>query len=100
MSPAPATRWLLALSVLVSVLTAASPSEASAKEGEPAPGKTKGRTELVGVGSDGKLHYSPYTSRGDALPDFSHCGYAGGDRAIPDAPVRETLSPQPDGSDD
>src|SRR5262249_29948555 len=26
--------------------------------------------------------------RGDRIPDFSHCGYAGGDRPIPAAPVR------------
>lgn len=27
-------------------------------------------------------------SRGDGMPDFSHCGYAGGDRPVPVAPVR------------
>jgi hypothetical protein len=99
----PTPRWLFALAVLVPVLRAAepgSPSKVLAKEGEPAPGKTPGRTELVGVGTDGRLRYQPYTSRGDTLPDFSHCGYAGGDRAIPDAVVRETLSPKAGEGDD
>jgi hypothetical protein len=60
---------------------------------EPAPGATPGQSTLVLVGADGRLRYAPYSSRGDTLPDFSNCGYAGGDRAIPDAPVRETLAP-------
>ena len=33
--------------------------------------------------------------RGDRVPDFSHCGYAGGDRPVPDAPVRVVVAPQP-----
>ncbi len=89
MSPAPVVRWLLAPLILVPVLRAV----------EPAPGKTKGRTDLVSVGTDGKLHYSPYTSRGDILPDFSHCGYGAGEHPIPTAEVRETLSPQAGGDD-
>jgi hypothetical protein len=30
---------------------------------------------------------------GNRVPDFSTCGYAGGDRQIPDAPVRVVVSP-------
>jgi hypothetical protein len=67
---------------------------------EPVPGRTPGRSELVSAGADGRLRYSPYTSRSDIIPDFSHCGYAGGDRAIPDMPVRETLSPRVGEGDD
>src|SRR5262249_28579773 len=32
-------------------------------------------------------------SQGNRIPDFSHCGYAGGDRSIPDAPVRVAVPP-------
>lgn len=67
---------------------------------EPTPGRTAGRSELVQVGADGRLQYAPYTSRGDTLPDFSHCGYAAGERAIPDAPVRERLAPRLGEGDD
>ena len=30
---------------------------------------------------------------GNRVPDFSTCGYAGGDRPIPDAPVRVVVAP-------
>src|SRR3954465_2701109 len=83
--------WLSALLLVTAML---------AHGAEPVPGKTKGRSELVSLGADGRLHYSPYSSRGDTIPDFSNCGYAGGDQALPDAPVRETLSPNTDGADD
>jgi hypothetical protein len=33
--------------------------------------------------------------RGDRVPDFSSCGYAGGDREIPTAPVRVVVAPVP-----
>jgi hypothetical protein len=32
-------------------------------------------------------------ANGNRVPDFSTCGYAGGDRPIPDAPVRVVVSP-------
>ena len=32
-------------------------------------------------------------AHGNRVPDFSTCGYAGGDRPIPDAPVRVVVSP-------
>jgi hypothetical protein len=85
----PVTPWIM-LSLVAAV---------SLPAAEPAPGKVKGHTDLISIGADGHLHYSPYTSRGDTIPDFSNCGYAGGDRAIPDAPVRETLSSEPGGDD-
>jgi hypothetical protein len=90
MSHTPAARWLLALLISLPAVFAA----------EPAPGMTAGRSSLVSPGPDGRLRYTPYTSRGDIIPDFSHCGYAGGDRAIPDVPVRETLSPKSGEGDD
>lgn len=86
----PAARWLIVAPALVAVLSAA----------EPGPGRTPGRSELVSPGPDGRLRYTSYSPRGDIIPDFSHCGYAGGDRAIPDVPVRETLSPRVGEGDD
>ncbi len=67
---------------------------------EPKPGEEPGRSVLVSVGTKGGLAYAPYSERGDVLPDFSHCGYGGGGVPLPDAPVRETLEPQPGDGDD
>lgn len=47
---------------------------------------------VVSLGKDGRLVYDTDTN-GNRVPDFSTCGYAGGDREIPDAPVRVTVSP-------
>ena len=47
---------------------------------------------IVSVGSDGHLVYDA-DARGNHVPDFSTCGYAGGDREIPNAPVRVVVSP-------
>lgn len=38
-------------------------------------------------GKDGKLNYTP-DEKGNRIPDFSYCGYAAGERAIPDALVK------------
>jgi hypothetical protein len=40
----------------------------------------------------GELTYAA-DARGNRVPDFSSCGYAGGSRPIPDAPVRIVVSP-------
>lgn len=45
-------------------------------------------------GQDGKLVYTP-DYRGNRIPDFSAAGYAGGEKAIPDVPVKVTLAPEP-----
>jgi len=47
---------------------------------------------IISQGKDGTLVYSP-DDHGNRLPDFSTCGYAGGDRQIPDVPVRVVVSP-------
>ncbi|HSY19559.1 MAG TPA: hypothetical protein VK815_14555, partial [Candidatus Acidoferrales bacterium] len=47
---------------------------------------------IISGGKDGKLTYD-VDERGNRVPDFSSAGYAGGDRPIPDAPVRMTVSP-------
>jgi hypothetical protein len=46
------------------------------------------------------LEYRPYDEKGDTIPDFSACGYAGGGVAMPDVPVRVTVVPWSGASDD
>jgi hypothetical protein len=47
---------------------------------------------LVSIAPDGRLHYDA-DEHGNRVPDFSTCGYAGGNQPIPDAPVRVVVSP-------
>lgn len=49
-------------------------------------------TPIISMGKDGRLVYDP-DANGNRVPDFSTCGYAGGDQQIPDAPVRVVVSP-------
>jgi hypothetical protein len=49
---------------------------------------------LVSPGKDGRLAYDA-DAHGNRVPDFSNCGYAGGNRLIPDAPVRVVVAPRP-----
>jgi len=49
--------------------------------------------------SGGSLSYRSVDSRGDRIMDFSHAGYKGGGVALPNAPVRVTLSPVSSGDD-
>ena len=55
-------------------------------------GAPKGPSQVISAGADGRLIYDA-DERGNRVPDFSSCGYAGGDRPIPDAPVRVSVSP-------
>lgn len=87
----------LFFAALISALQPFSPSTFSSP---PSPGKTPGVTVLVTPNPDGSLTCAPYTGKGDTFPDFSHCGYKGGNAAIPDAPVRETLAPSGDKKSD
>src|SRR5215204_5107009 len=50
------------------------------------------KNPIITSSRDGKLAYAA-DERGNRIPDFSTSGYAGGDRAIPDAPVRIVISP-------
>ncbi|MBR1630857.1 MAG: hypothetical protein IJ680_03295 [Paludibacteraceae bacterium] len=50
------------------------------------------QSSLLKVQADGSLTYKP-DADGFCLPDFSHAGYAGGDREIPQVPVVKTISP-------
>jgi hypothetical protein len=52
----------------------------------------KGPPPIISNAADGQLHYDA-DERGNRVPDFSSCGYAGGDRPIPDAPVRVVVAP-------
>ena len=47
---------------------------------------------IISIAADGRLTYDA-DEHGNRVPDFSTCGYVGGDRQIPDAPVRVTVSP-------
>ncbi len=58
------------------------------------PAAPQDRSPIVSLGKDGRLTYDA-DERGNRVPDFSHCGYAGGDLAIPDAPVRVVVEPKP-----
>lgn len=51
-----------------------------------------GTSQRLAVGSDGRLQYFPH-SNGDTIPDFSRAGYGGGGVALPNLPVRQTVSP-------
>ena len=52
----------------------------------------RNQTPILSLSADGRLAYDP-DEHGNRVPDFSHCGYAGGDRAIPEAPVRVVVQP-------
>ncbi len=74
------------------VLAAAIILTASAAQGqESAPASEKSAVP-VSQGKDGKLVYAA-NEQGNRIPDFSHCGYAGGDRDIPNVPVRVVVPP-------
>jgi PKD repeat protein len=49
-------------------------------------------TDRAKLQSDGSLTYSEDTDR-NRIPDFSHAGYRSGGVAIPDVPVRQTITP-------
>src|SRR3972149_3276341 len=62
------------------------------------PSRALAQSLPVHMGPDGRLVYER-DERGDQVPDFSNCGYAGADRDIPNVPVRVTVTPI-DGDDD
>ena len=47
---------------------------------------------IIATGANGQLHYDA-DERGNRVSDFSCCGYAGGDKTIPGAPVRVVVAP-------
>ncbi len=60
-------------------------------------GISRAQPPAVSPGPDGKLVYAA-DERGNRIPDFSNCGYAGADRDIPDVPTVVSLAPS--GGDD
>jgi len=60
---------------------------------------SQSQSKLATIGSDSKIIYTPYTPKGDILPDFSHCGYMGGGVSIPKVKVVGTIY-APSGGDD
>jgi hypothetical protein len=63
------------------------------------PGYTQSEAALVYPGNNGKLVYKKHVNTNESnldniIIDFSNCGYMGGGVAIPDVPVKITLSPQ------
>ena len=53
----------------------------------------KNAPAILSVGKNGQLVYGA-DARGNRIPDFSSCGYAGGDRPIPDCSVQVVVKPQ------
>ncbi|HTY89188.1 MAG TPA: DUF6298 domain-containing protein [Candidatus Acidoferrum sp.] len=47
---------------------------------------------IISMGADGRLVYDA-DERGDRVPDFSTCGYAGGNRPLPEAPAKVVVAP-------
>src|SRR5207245_2723071 len=52
----------------------------------------KGPPPIISVGASGQLVYGLDASS-NRIPDFSSCGYAGGEREIPNAAVRVVVAP-------
>lgn len=74
-------RWLRVTAPLVVLATALSAHAAARKE-----------APVISLGPEGRLLYAA-DAQGNQVPDFSFCGYAGGDQPIPDAPVRVVVAP-------
>ncbi|HRE80912.1 MAG TPA: hypothetical protein PLN52_07675 [Opitutaceae bacterium] len=85
---------------LVSILAWGVPVLSNGAAQNPSPGNKAGETVLISVTPEGRLTYQPWSSRGDRLPDFSHCGYGGGGLPLPKASVRETLEAESGHVDD
>ena len=49
---------------------------------------------VISTGADGRL-VCDADEHGNRVPDFSSCGYAGGDRPIPNATIRVVVAPVP-----
>ncbi len=75
---APPTRWVLPALLALAAAPGAFPQPAVRPS--------------VALDEGGKLVYTADRD-GNTIPDFSNCGYGGGGVALPDVPVKETLSP-------
>src|ERR1035437_4193595 len=52
----------------------------------------KGLSPIISPGQDGHLVYD-FDARSNRVPDFSTCGYAGGEQEIPNAPIQVIVAP-------
>jgi hypothetical protein len=59
------------------------------QNGKPAPPPSP-----VAMGKEGRLVYSP-DEKGNRIPDFSYSGYAAGEKAIPNLPIRVVVPVRP-----
>jgi hypothetical protein len=55
-------------------------------------GPAQTQKPAITIGNGGRLSYQT-DANGNRIPDFSHCGYMGQDKPIPDVPVRIVVSP-------
>ena len=83
MNPKPASRLAAALAGLLALLPGVLPLAAAPVKLAP----------IVSIGADGRL-VCEADEQGNRVPDFSTCGYAGGARPIPAAPVRVVVAPR------
>ncbi len=81
--------WLAAVVLVVAAATQLSLAQRGGDRPRPPEPVTQAR--------DGSLVYEP-DAQGNRVPDFSHCGYMGGDADIPDVPVVVVVPPA-DGDD-
>src|SRR5690625_3856887 len=96
-SMTPSKNWLLRKLIFPFALVAflagcsqqADVREADSERDEPEPDTEK---RWVYQGENGNLIYES-DERGNRIPDFSNAGYGGGGVAIPDVPVKITLTP-------
>src|SRR4051812_24188611 len=84
---------LIALSGMISSMACAEPTAAAGAGGP------SGASKLVFPGPGGKLRYTADKDE-NTIPDFSNCGYGGGGVRIPIAPVKVTLEPVANATDD
>ena len=56
------------------------------------PQQTPAARPTVTGGRGGGLNYQT-DEKGNRIPDFSHCGYMGQNKPVPDVPVRVVVSP-------
>ncbi len=71
------------LMIIISVLFVAGTLFAAPKKLSP----------VISTGPDGRLVYDA-NDHGNRVPDFSTCGYAGGDRPIPEGLIRVVVAPE------
>ena len=83
---------MIGSAIRVSFLTSA--ATLSLAFGETLLAAARNQSLIISLGKEGRMAYDA-DERGNRVPDFSYCGYAGSDRAIPEAPVCVVVEPKP-----